>query len=222
GAVPVFELAGTPEIRADKRRLERVVANLIANAAMHAGGATRIVVGPVPGGGADAGAGSPAGAFVAVDDAGPGVAPEQREAIFERFARGRAAGDRSRGGGVGLGLALVAEHVRLHGGLAGTTVVPDGPGARFIVALPVDPEVAALRPEDIDLAVLGRTALPAPGAGADGGSGNGPGGESRGLPRGLGEDPRGSRPPDGSPDELARPRASAVGPHAARGTTGAG
>jgi signal transduction histidine kinase len=182
---------GTPTIRADKRRLERVLSNLLANAEVHGDGATRVVVGPVRAG-AD-GAAAPAGgwfghapvtgAFVAVDDAGPGVPPEQRETIFERFARGRAAGRRARGEGVGLGLSLVAEHVRLMGGTVRVTESPDG-GARFVVELPAA-------------------------TGADE--------EGRGLPRGLGEDPRGSRPPEAAE---GRPRASALGVPAARGTAG--
>ena len=51
---------------------------------------------------------------IAVEDAGPGVPAGERERIFERFARGGAAGRRQSGEGTGLGLSLVAEHVRLH------------------------------------------------------------------------------------------------------------
>ena len=197
--VELVALDGTPDIRADKRRVERVLSNLLTNAATHGGGATRVVVGPVPG------AVSVVGAFLAVDDHGPGVEPEQAEAIFERFSRGRAAGNRARGDGVGLGLSLVVEHVRLHGGVSGVSANPDGSGARFVVALPLDPEAAALVGAQVDLTGLGR--------GPDDGG-------SRGLPRGLGENPRGSRPPDTSPGELAPLRASALGPSAARGTAG--
>ncbi|HVA44568.1 MAG TPA: HAMP domain-containing sensor histidine kinase [Acidimicrobiales bacterium] len=113
-------------IRADKRRLERVLANLLANADAHGDGVTGVEVGrrgPM--------------AYLAVDDAGPGVAPEARQVIFERFARGKAAGRRARGDGVGLGLALVYEHVRLHNGSVSVSTSPAG-GARFRVELPVD------------------------------------------------------------------------------------
>ena len=51
-----------------------------------------------------------------VADRGPGVAPGERDRIFERFYRGQAAGQRGVTNGTGLGLSLVAEHVRLHGG----------------------------------------------------------------------------------------------------------
>jgi signal transduction histidine kinase len=75
---------------------------------------------------------------IAVEDHGPGVAPEDRERIFNRFNRGGSAGRRSGGQGVGLGLALVAEHVNLHGGKVWVEDRADGtPGARFVVQLPV-------------------------------------------------------------------------------------
>jgi two-component system sensor histidine kinase MtrB len=78
------------------------------------------------------------GVQIAVEDEGPGVPEEEREVIFERFARGGGAGRRGSGEGVGLGLALVAEHVRLHGGKVWVEDRSDGrPGARFVVELPV-------------------------------------------------------------------------------------
>jgi two-component system sensor histidine kinase MtrB len=134
GGVPVVVRPGGEhlEISADKRRLERVLANLLTNAEAHGGGATQVEVGPMAG-----------GAYVAVDDAGPGVPPESRELIFERFARGRAAGRRAMGAGVGLGLSLVREHVKLHRGRVVVTDSPEG-GARFLVELPADPEKAPL------------------------------------------------------------------------------
>ena len=114
-------------IQVDKRRMERVIANLVENAAHYGGGATRVIV--------DAGHNV---ARVAVEDEGPGVAPEEREAIFERFFRGSAAGQRRGGGqGSGLGLALVAEHVRLHGGRVWVEDNPVGTGARFVVEIPL-------------------------------------------------------------------------------------
>ena len=59
--------------------------------------------------------------------------------IFDRFNRGSAAGRRGSSDGVGLGLALVAEHVNLHGGQVWVEDRADGePGARFVVVLPVE------------------------------------------------------------------------------------
>jgi signal transduction histidine kinase len=73
-------------------------------------------------------------ASVYVDDQGPGVPPESREAIFEPFARlpgSRSAAD----AGSGLGLAIARRIAELHGG---TLVAADAPGggARFVLSLP--------------------------------------------------------------------------------------
>ncbi|HET6742745.1 MAG TPA: HAMP domain-containing sensor histidine kinase [Kribbella sp.] len=108
-------------LRADKRRLERVVANLVENAEDHAGGCKG--VGVRTGG---------LGVVITVDDAGPGIAVEDRARIFERFGRGETSG---RGRGVGLGLAIVARHVQWHRGTIRVTERPGG-GARFVIELP--------------------------------------------------------------------------------------
>jgi signal transduction histidine kinase len=75
-----------------------------------------------------------------VDDAGPGVPIEEREAIFERFFRGRAAHDRGLARGTGLGLSLVRDHVRAFGGTIQVLDSPEG-GARFRILLPFIEEV---------------------------------------------------------------------------------
>jgi two-component system sensor histidine kinase MtrB len=127
--VPVIIPEGVEEtvVAADKRRLARVIANLLENAENYAGGATSIEVRQIY-----------QTIEIAVEDAGPGVPVEERQLIFGRFARGSEGGRRGAGTGTGLGLALVAEHVRLHGGRARVDDRPDGkPGVRFVVALPV-------------------------------------------------------------------------------------
>ncbi len=122
------DLAGVV-VRADKRRLARVIANLLDNAAKYGDGATVVSLRKIE----DA-------VQIAVEDSGPGVPPEERSLIFDRFARGRSAGRRGGGEGVGLGLALVAEHVRLHGGQVWVEDRADGrEGARFVVELEVAP-----------------------------------------------------------------------------------
>jgi two-component system sensor histidine kinase PrrB len=68
-----------------------------------------------------------------VDDDGPGVAAADRDRIFERFTRGADA----RSDGSGLGLALVRQQARLHGGDVTVTESPLG-GARFRVHVPAD------------------------------------------------------------------------------------
>ena len=73
---------------------------------------------------------------IAVEDRGPGVPDEERDLVFERFARGGGAGRRTGSDGAGLGLSLVDEHVRMHGGRVWVEDRLDGePGARFVIEL---------------------------------------------------------------------------------------
>jgi two-component system OmpR family sensor kinase len=64
------------------------------------------------------------------------VQPADRAHLFERFYRGTRSGQRASGEGTGLGLSLVTEHVRLHGGSVRIEDA-EGGGARFIVELPL-------------------------------------------------------------------------------------
>jgi signal transduction histidine kinase len=75
-------------------------------------------------------------AVLSVEDDGPGVPQDRREDIFDRFVRLEVSRDREHGG-VGLGLAIVAEIVRAHGGRVRADDSPLG-GARFVVELPLD------------------------------------------------------------------------------------
>jgi signal transduction histidine kinase len=118
--------------RLDKRRLERVIVNLVENAQGHGGGVRRVLVEPSS---SDGGARIDR-VRICVEDNGPGVPPDQREQIFERFARAPRGPGVPDTGGVGLGLSLVVEHVRLHGGQVTIEDVVGG-GARFVVELPV-------------------------------------------------------------------------------------
>ena len=118
-------------ILVDKRRFERIFANLFENARRYAGSATLLAV-------------EDHGSLVrfVVEDAGPGIAPEERDRIFERFSRGTSGRRRGLGDGTGLGLAIVAQHVKQHGGRVWVEDRPGG-GARFIVELPFLEEEAA-------------------------------------------------------------------------------
>jgi signal transduction histidine kinase len=124
-AAPAVETEVPPLlVQGDRRRLDRIVANLLDNADRYAAGAVRVAVRRRDG-----------RVRLEVDDAGPGVPEELRERVFERFARGVQAGQRGQDGGSGLGLALVAQHVRHHRGSVWIEDRPGG-GARFVVELP--------------------------------------------------------------------------------------
>lgn len=113
-------------IQADKRRLTQMLQNLIDNADRYGGGVTRIEIG-----------GGDGVVRLAVEDDGPGVPEHERKFIFERFARGELAG-LSGHSGAGLGLALVAEHAVLHGGMVRLEDRREGSGSRFVLELPVE------------------------------------------------------------------------------------
>ena len=125
---PVTEVTARPGelvVVADKRRLERVVSNLVGNAQVHGRGCTAVRV-------------MRSGAFVRieVEDAGPGIDMGDRSRVFDRFARGVRRTPQPRSQGLGLGLAIVQRHVTAHGG---SVLVEEGigGGARFVVELPV-------------------------------------------------------------------------------------
>jgi signal transduction histidine kinase len=115
----------------DPYELRRIVANLLDNALRHA--ATRVELAATRDGDR---------ALLTVTDDGPGILPSDRERVFERFTRL----DHSRTldtGGAGLGLAIVRELVRRHGGTIAVTDVDAGhagagcgPGLRMRVDLP--------------------------------------------------------------------------------------
>lgn len=119
--------ASAPLFFADAGLMEQVAANLLLNAAMHgpAGGTIRVAAGAVD---------LPPRVFLSVTDAGPGIPPELRERIFEKFQRGPAA----RPGGLGLGLSIVRGFMRAQGGEVEVTSAPGS--TRFAVLLPRVPQ----------------------------------------------------------------------------------
>lgn len=124
GDAPAIEVIGDPtQATIDERLVARAVRNLMANACRHANQTVRVEA-----------ATSDGNVWIHVDDDGPGVAAEDREAIVRRFGRL----DEARNadvGGAGLGLAIVASVARAHGG---EVVVADSPlgGARISLRLP--------------------------------------------------------------------------------------
>jgi signal transduction histidine kinase len=73
-----------------------------------------------------------AGWVLRVTDTGPGILPDERERVFDRFYRGRNAAVP----GSGLGLAIVREVARLHGGSVQVEVGPGGRGTAIVLRLP--------------------------------------------------------------------------------------
>ena len=104
----------------DPLLLRRLVRNLLENARVHAGGASAVLVRAIDG-----------GAQIIVEDSGPGVAPEDRERIFEPFYRHAGA---AAAGGAGLGLAIVRQIARLHRGDVAQESRGQG-GSRFTATL---------------------------------------------------------------------------------------
>jgi signal transduction histidine kinase len=126
--VDVPEGAADRRVVVDKRRFERVVANLVENAYSYAGGATRVAVET------DA-----KWARIAVEDRGPGIEAEEKAHIFERFARGSSARRRGAGEGTGLGLSIVRQHATILGGRV--WVEANGArGSRFVIEIPLEQE----------------------------------------------------------------------------------
>ena len=114
------------DVLADWSRLLQILDNLLANADRFGPRGTPIDVGVEPDG-----VGLVA---VRVRDHGPGVAPEVRPKLFERFVRGPAADGAAQPSGTGLGLAIVRGLVEAH---AGSVALEDGAGASFRFTLPV-------------------------------------------------------------------------------------
>lgn len=120
-----------PRVWGAPRKLQHVLANLLANAVKHVPAETGLVLV----------SGQRAGAWVhvSVRDNGPGIAPEYHEGIFKLFGRvpeGDQAAD-----GTGVGLAIVRGLVEEHGGRVWVESTP-GAGATFHIELPVPPDAA--------------------------------------------------------------------------------
>lgn len=118
-------LVGDPapaEVQADRRRLERILRNLVANAAKHSQ-SDRLELEVVQD-----------REFVSliVRDFGVGLAPEHAEHVFERFWRADPARTE---GGTGLGLAIAREDAVLHGGSLRVRPGPTG-GTEFVLTIP--------------------------------------------------------------------------------------
>jgi signal transduction histidine kinase len=113
---------GSPaSVEADPTRLDEILANLVTNAFQHTPAQGRITV--------TVGAGPEGGASYTIDDTGPGIPPDQRARVFERFVTS------ADSGGTGLGLAIARRLVEAHGGSIEAGAAPGG-GTRIRFVLP--------------------------------------------------------------------------------------
>jgi signal transduction histidine kinase len=133
-------------VDADPSRLAQILSNLLANAAKYtpAGGRIRIRARRE----ADR-------IEISVADNGIGIARDMLESIFEPFTQARQAIDRAHGG-LGLGLAIVSNLVRLHGGAVSVSSEGPGRGSEFVVRLPaLDVTGVIQASQDVAAAVRG-------------------------------------------------------------------
>jgi signal transduction histidine kinase len=123
--VPVHVPSLEPgQVNGDADLLGHLVRNLVENAVRHADSIVEVSL-----------RSEGEEAILIVDDDGPGIPPQHRQDIFGRFTRLDAGRGRDQGN-VGLGLAIVADIVRLHGGRVDVDRSPLG-GARFLVRIPL-------------------------------------------------------------------------------------
>jgi signal transduction histidine kinase len=123
-----LEGRGEAVLVADRQRLTQAVMGLAQNAVQHTAPGDPIWIGSEV---------DHDEARLWVRDTGPGVAPEDQERIFARFAR--ASASRRRSEGAGLGLAIVRAIAEAHGGRVGLSSRP-GVGATFAVIIPLERE----------------------------------------------------------------------------------
>jgi signal transduction histidine kinase len=131
-----IDAPATLPAQVDVEKLERVLLNLLSNAFKFtpAGGRVHCALGAHDG-----------RARLVVEDSGPGVPANMREAIFERFRQAEA-GINRQFGGTGLGLAIARDFVHLHEGRIWVEEASGG-GARFVVEMPLRaPEGTPVRP----------------------------------------------------------------------------
>lgn len=133
-----FPVTVTPPgltVRADAERLHQVVANLLHNAVRHSPPDQEVRL-----------EAHQRGDVIVIDivDHGPGIAPEQRERVFERFARGNSPAQTGQisTGGTGIGLAIVRWAVGLHGGTI--EVADTTSGCTMRLTLPIRPPTGPL------------------------------------------------------------------------------
>jgi signal transduction histidine kinase len=117
---------GFPTIVADRDKIERVLTNLMDNALKYVPENGRVVF---------AAQKQDDSIQISITDNGPGIPPEERERIFERFAQGT--GEKFRRRGFGLGLTYCRLVIEGHGGRIWVEPGENGSGSRFVFTLPI-------------------------------------------------------------------------------------
>jgi len=131
-AIRVLDDGSSPAVQADPAALEQALVNLLDNAVKYSDRSRDVMVRVRRSAGE---------AVVEVEDGGIGIDAVEQLRIFDRFYRGRGAGQRS---GFGLGLAIVKEIVRAHGGRIEVESTP-GRGSVFRVRLPLPNSARRIR-----------------------------------------------------------------------------
>jgi signal transduction histidine kinase len=103
-------------VRGNRYAIGDAIRNLVENAVAHTAPGTEVTVG------------TSANGSVSISDRGPGIPPDQRNHVFERFWRGKGKGS----AGAGLGLAIVAEITKAH---QGSVTAEDNPGGGMVFTL---------------------------------------------------------------------------------------
>ncbi len=130
--VETFAPQDLPTIQADRDKIYRVLSNLINNAIKYTPSRGQITVHSEL---------KDDFITITVADTGPGIPPEDRERIFDRFAQIN--GEQGRGSGFGLGLAFCRMTIEAHGGKIWVESEEDKDGSRFIFTLPLNPALNA-------------------------------------------------------------------------------
>ena len=117
-----------PLVIGDEARLRQVVVNLLANARVHTPAGSHVTTTL---------ARESDTLIVRIHDDGPGIAPDVRDRLFERFARGDSSRER-RTGSTGLGMSIALAIVQSHGGSidVDSSTAPEDHGTTFSVRLP--------------------------------------------------------------------------------------
>ncbi|WP_178388826.1 sensor histidine kinase [Actinomyces oris] len=117
-----------PLVIGDEARLRQVIVNLLANAWVHTPAGSHVTTTLAREGGT---------LIVRIHDDGPGIAPDVRERLFERFARGDSSRER-RTGSTGLGMSIALAIIQSHGGRidVDSSTAPEDHGTTFTVRLP--------------------------------------------------------------------------------------